>query len=58
MIKIEKMTLEHFDLIKENLQNEFDDFWTPNVLKSELESINSGSCKYWINLEKKKIKEK
>ena len=41
MIKIEKMTLEHFDLIKENLQNEFDDFWTPNVLKSELESINS-----------------
>ena len=23
-----------------------------------LESINSGSCKYWINLEKKKIKEK
>ena len=24
----------------------------------ELESINSGSCKYWINLEKKKIKEK
>lgn len=23
-----------------------------------LESINNGSCKYWINLEKKKIKEK
>ena len=23
-----------------------------------LESINSGSCKYWINLEKKKIKNK
>lgn len=24
----------------------------------ELESINNGSCKYWINLEKKKIKKK
>lgn len=38
---IEKMTLADFDLIKENLQTEFDEFWTPGVLKSELENINS-----------------
>ena len=38
---IEKMTLADFDLIKENLQTEFDEFWTPGVLKSELENNNS-----------------
>ena len=38
---IEKMTLADFDLIKENLQTEFDNFWTPGVLKSELENENS-----------------
>ena len=35
------MTLADFDLIKENLQTEFDNFWTPGVLKSELENENS-----------------
>ena len=38
MIKIEEMTFEDFDKIKNNLQTDFDEFWTPNVLKSELES--------------------
>ena len=41
MIKIENMTLEHLELIKDNLQDEFDDFWTSNILKSELENVNS-----------------
>lgn len=41
MIKIENMTLEDFEKIKDNLQNDFDDFWKPNILKSELESENS-----------------
>lgn len=38
MIKIENMTLEHYEKIKENLQNDFDEFWTASILKSELES--------------------
>lgn len=41
MIKIEKMTLLDFEKIKDNLQIEFDDFWTPSILKSELENENS-----------------
>ena len=41
MIKIENMTLEDFEKIKDNLQNDFDDFWTPSILKSELKSENS-----------------
>ncbi len=41
MIKVENMTLEDFENIKENLQNDFDEFWTPNILKSELQSENS-----------------
>lgn len=38
MIKIEKMTLEDLDKIKDILQTDFDEFWTPGVFKSELES--------------------
>ena len=41
MIKIEEMTLNDFEEIKEGLQKDFDDFWTPSVLKSELENENS-----------------
>ena len=37
-IKIEKMTKEHLNRIKENLENDFDEFWNENVLKSELEN--------------------
>ena len=46
------MTLADFDLIKENLQTEFDEFWTPGVLKSELENINS---KYIVAKENNEI---
>ena len=49
---IEKMTLADFDLIKENLQTEFDNFWTPGVLKSELENENS---KYIVDKENDEI---
>lgn len=45
MIKIEKMTLEDFHQIKDILQTEFDKFWTPGVLKSEIENENS---KYFV----------
>ena len=38
MIKIEKITFEDFKSIENVLQTEFDEFWTPSILKSELES--------------------
>lgn len=38
MIEIEKMELKDYGKIKDNLIEEFDDFWTPSILKSELES--------------------
>lgn len=49
---IEKMTLADFDLIKDNLQIEFDEFWTPGILKSELENRNS---KYVVAKENNEI---
>lgn len=38
MIEIKEMTLSDFDEIKDILQTDFDEFWTPEVLKSELKS--------------------
>jgi len=52
MIEIKDMTFEDFEEIKENLQNEFDEFWTPSILKSELESSLS---KYIVAKINKKI---
>ena len=40
-IKIEKITITDLNNIKDNLQNDFDDFWNYNVLKKEIESNNS-----------------
>ena len=40
-IIIEKMTKEHLDKIKENLKEDFDEFWNENVLKNELENTAS-----------------
>ncbi len=40
-IIVEKMTIKHYNLIKDILENEFDDFWNPKILKEELENINS-----------------
>lgn len=37
-ITLEKMSKEHLDKIKDDLKNEFDEFWNANVLKSELEN--------------------
>ena len=41
MITIREMNLKDYEEIKNILQIEFDDFWTPSILKSELESQNS-----------------
>ena len=40
-IKISNMKLEDLDLIADNLQSDFDDFWNYNIFKSELENKNS-----------------
>lgn len=40
-MKIRKMTLEDFYKIEESLEIEFDEFWKPTILKSELENPNS-----------------
>jgi len=37
-IKIEKMTKKHLEEIKDILKEEFDEFWTDNVLEKELEN--------------------
>ena len=52
MIEIENMTLEHYEKIKDNLQNDFDEFWTASILKSELESKLS---KYLVAKENENI---
>lgn len=39
-IEIQKMTLADFEKIEKSLTLDFDDFWSPNLLKSELMSEN------------------
>ncbi len=41
MIEVREMTLEDFEKVKLNLQDEFDEFWNASILKSELENENS-----------------
>ena len=52
MIIIEKMTLDDYEKIKDNFQKNFDDFWTPTILESELKSQNT---KYIVAKENGKI---
>ena len=52
MIEIKEMTFCDFEEIKDILQTDFDEFWTPGVLKSELESDLS---KYIVAKENEKI---
>ncbi len=40
-IKIYTMKIEDLDLITDNLETDFDNFWNYNVFKSELENGNS-----------------
>ena len=46
-IKVQAMTLQDLNKIKENLQTDFDDFWNFDILKEELGNNNS---KYLILL--------
>lgn len=38
---ISKMRLRDLELIKDSLENDFDDFWNYNILKQELDSATS-----------------
>lgn len=40
-IIVDYMTLDDFEIIKDRLQEEFDEFWTPGVLLSELKNENT-----------------
>lgn len=40
-IIVDYMTLDDFEIIKDRLQEEFDEFWTPGVLFSELKNENT-----------------
>ncbi|MBR3002640.1 MAG: ribosomal protein S18-alanine N-acetyltransferase [Clostridia bacterium] len=40
-LEINKMTVKDLNLISKNLYDDFDDFWTYSVFKSELENNNS-----------------
>ena len=44
-LKIEKMTLDNLNSIKDILISDFDNFWTYETLKEEL---NSSTSKYFI----------
>lgn len=52
MLRVEKMTMNDFEKIKDSLEVEFDDFWNSNILKSELENENS---RYFVAVENGKI---
>ena len=51
-MEILEMTLEDLEIIKDILQDEFDDFWNYNILKKELESENT---EYIVAKNKKQI---
>ena len=40
-IKILKMNFNHLDAIKDDLENEYDDFWNFHILEEELKNENS-----------------
>lgn len=40
-VLVEKFTLSDLNLIKDSLENDFDNFWNYNILKKELQNDNS-----------------
>ncbi len=47
-IEITKMTLTDFKQIENSLLQEFDDFWSPSVLKQELENTKNPNSYYIV----------
>lgn len=40
-MEISEMTLADYEVIKDKLHEEYDEFWTESILKKELEDVNS-----------------
>lgn len=40
-MEISEMTLADYEVIKDKLHEEYDEFWTESILKKELEDLNS-----------------
>lgn len=51
-MKICEMTISDFELIKNNLKSDFDDFWNENILKQEILNKNH---KYFSSKENEEI---
>lgn len=47
-VHISKMTLEDLNVIKDCLFKDFDDFWSYNVLKQELENNKNLNSQYFV----------
>ena len=47
-IKITNMQISDFEMIKNCLLKDFDDFWTPSVLKQELENSQNLNSYYFV----------
>ena len=54
-IHISKMTLEDLNIIKDCLLEEFDDFWSYNILKQELENNQNLNSQYFVAKLKEEI---
>lgn len=50
-IEISKMTIQDVNLLKSELEEKFDNFWTYRILKSEIDNINSRYIVAKINME-------
>ena len=50
-IKLEKMTVEDLEQMKDKLEIDFDDFWNYNILRKELQNEN---CFYIVAKDKQK----
>ncbi len=47
-LQITKMQIKDFEIIKDCLQKDFDDFWSPSLLKKELENNQKLNSHYFI----------
>ncbi len=54
-ICISKMTLKDLNIIKDSLFQDFDDFWTYNILKQELENSQNSNSQYFVAKLEKEI---
>jgi len=52
---ISVMTLEDFEEIKNNLNQDFDDFWSATSLKNEIENISNLNSHYFVVRENDEI---